>query len=359
MRGTTGAFLDGYYIVNRPNSRQFNISNLLDGTTWSGLDYAYKEGWPDNLVAVYVHNGILYLFGTETTEAHRNTGNPSFPIERIDGGVIRVGLAGAWTPVSIMGRLYFLGATRDGKVAAYRLDGGTATAVSTQTVDESLAAWNIKYTTAYSYFDRGHWFWVLNINTGNSEPHTWVLDVTESDKLGAPQWHKRARWDAGASRYVGYRPWFHTFIPDWNTVGQHIVGDVATGNLYDMSSDFYDEAGADIRAQRTMAVIYNEGKRVYHHRVDIENEAGLVSGAGNAPVVTLDWSDDRGHTFGTGAGGAGASVTLSTGAAAAYSARAYAVALGSSRWRNYRLAIKGQSKIAIIDASLEASMGVV
>lgn len=357
FRGETGTFIDGYFVVNQPGSRQFNISRLLDGTTWGGLDFGIKEGWPDNIVRVFADNQILYLFGAETTEMWRNTGNASFPFERVDGGMLRVGLAARWSPVSIMGKLYFLGSTHDGNVCAYRMDGANVTPVSTPAVEQALssdATEKIESRIGYAYQENGHWFWVLNFDGATN---AWVYDVTASQQFGEPQWHQRKSWDAVRSLYQPYPFWTHAFIPEWGGNGEHIVGD-RSGILYVMSSSFYDENGGNMRGQRTMAVVYNEGKRVFHHRIDIENEAGLVSGAGDPPVLELDWSDDRGHTFGTGAG-VGTKMTLNTGAAGEYSTRAYAVALGSSRWRNYRLTITGQTKIALIDASLDATPGVV
>jgi hypothetical protein len=351
FRASSGAFIDGYFVVSRPNSRQFNISPLLNGLgPWDQLDFAIKEDWPDKIVRVYSDNELLAVFGTETTAFYRNTGAASFPFERVGGGVVSVGLAACWSVVSIMGRLYFLGSTHGGQVIAYRMDGSSPTRVSTHAVEYSMMNGNQPSSAvAFSYEDQGHWFWVINLNGGP----TWVYDVTTQE------WHERKHWKIPNLVFDAYRFWYHTFIPEWGISGKHLVGDFLTGKVYEMSSSFYDADGNDIRVQRTMGPIYSEGKRIFHHRIEIENEAGLVSSGGTPPVMELDWSDDRGHTFGTGAGGAGTKQVLSTGAAGAYSTRAYAVALGSSRGRNYRLTITGQAKVAIIDAALEATEGAI
>ena len=85
LGASSGTFIDGFFVVSRPASRQFNISAQLDGTSWDPLDFGLKEGYPDNLVAVYAENELLYLFGTETMEAWRNVGAADFPFQRVDG----------------------------------------------------------------------------------------------------------------------------------------------------------------------------------------------------------------------------------------------------------------------------------
>ncbi len=48
----TVCFIDGYFIFNRPNTEQYYISNLYDGATEDGLDFASAEGAPDLLVSL-------------------------------------------------------------------------------------------------------------------------------------------------------------------------------------------------------------------------------------------------------------------------------------------------------------------
>jgi len=56
-------FLDGYFIVVTPNSSQFQISALNDGTTWSSADVAILEGQADGLVNAISDKEYLYLIG--------------------------------------------------------------------------------------------------------------------------------------------------------------------------------------------------------------------------------------------------------------------------------------------------------
>ena len=46
--GDTVTFQDGYFIVNKPDSAQFYISALYDGTNWAAADNARAQADPDN-----------------------------------------------------------------------------------------------------------------------------------------------------------------------------------------------------------------------------------------------------------------------------------------------------------------------
>ncbi len=350
LNAKTGCFLDGYCIINRPSSWQFNISALWDCSSWDTLDFDIKSGYPDDIAAVWAEPPLLYLLGTETTEIWKNTGNADFPFQRVDGGSAKVGLVATWSPCSINGKLHMLAGGSFGQAAAVRMEGVSPVRVSTHAQEEDWSG-NGAFAgegISYSYFDRGHWFWVINF-AGNT--HSWVYDATESARLGEPQWHKRASGGA-ADVFGNYRPWFHTFIPEWGTNGKHIVGDYSSGKLLEMSSDFFDDEGSDIYGVRNMQHLWNGGKRMFMSRIEIEMEQGLVSGANNPPVMSMDFSDDRGHTFHPSP-----ARTLATGAASAYSTRAYLNRCGGFRDRVPRLKIHGQSKIAIIDANADIQMG--
>lgn len=353
MAVINGAFLDGYFIVARAQSRQFNISPVLNGIgdagdgIWSALDYDQKVGYPDYLAAVWAEPPLLYLLGTESLEVWRDTGNSDFPFQRVDGGFARVGLAAPWSPCSIAGKLHMVAGGTYGQAVAVRMEGVTPVRVSTHAVEEAWAAAGTLAAegVSYSYLDRGHWFWVINFAGSTC---SWVYDATESGIQGQPVWHQRARWNVDT--FLPYRPWFHTFVPEWGANGKHIVGDYLNGNLYEMSSDFFDDDGTDIRAQRAMAHLYQEGKRQFMSRLEFEMETGLVSGGGTVPTLTVDFSDDRGHTFGTPR-------PLSSGVSGAYTTRVFLNRCGSFRDRVVRFNFQGQSKLSLIDANAEIEVG--
>lgn len=80
--GGTIAFMDSYFIFNVPGTQQFYISGT-DATTVDPLDFASKEGSPDNLLSVLVVNRNLWLFGAKTAEVWYDSGALLFHSRRL------------------------------------------------------------------------------------------------------------------------------------------------------------------------------------------------------------------------------------------------------------------------------------
>jgi hypothetical protein len=75
---STVTFLDGYFVfsINGASNDRFYITNLFQGTTVGGLDWAAAEGDPDILQAVIADRRDLYLMGKKTLEVWYNAGDP-------------------------------------------------------------------------------------------------------------------------------------------------------------------------------------------------------------------------------------------------------------------------------------------
>lgn len=367
VTGVTGAFLDGYFIVNRGRTtsglfqprgplrnksgvqeypgRQINISALNDGTQWNPLMFAVKEGGADYIRSILADHEELYLFGDETSEIWTNTGDPNFPFQRISGAFIHEGSVATFAPCSVMLSVCWLAGGANGQVIAYRAQGLQPKRISThaQESEWNAAGFRVYDAVSYGYNENGHTFWVVNFW---QQQRTWVYD------LNTDMWHERAGWDATSVQYLRYRGWFHVFIPEWGENGKHIVGDPQTGRLYESNANFYDDDGTNIACVRAFPHLLNENRWNYHHRIELYCETGTVPASVAAPNLSMDWSDDRGHTFVNGR-----QVTL--GPNADYKRRVVFRRLGKARDRVYRIGIQSQSKVAITDAFLEMSQGTV
>ena len=366
VNGVTGGFLDGYGIINRTwppsgpgtrvpgrrnragveedHGRQFNISGLNDFTFWDPLDFGVKEGHSDYIVQVHCDHEELWLLGSETTEVWTNVGDPNFPFQRIPGAYIDVGSA-AIAACSVGTSVCWLAGGAYGQTVAVRAQGFQPQRISTHAQEE---AWNapgfrVRDAVSYFYVDAGHLFWVINFW---AEEKTWVYDVTSG------LWHERAAWNAGTVSFLRYQPWYHVFVPEWGEGGKHIVGDPTTGILYEMSLNFYDDAGNAIEYLRAFPHLLNENQYHYHHRLEVYVESGQTPvGVPDLQLrVGLDWSDDRGHTFSH-------NHFAFAGRNGEYTKRVVWRRLGKSRDRVYRVGIEGKAKVALIDAFLEATPG--
>jgi hypothetical protein len=337
MNANTGAFLDGYFIAQRPNSRQYNISavNNSTGTTWNGLDFGSKDSWPDKLRCVVACEEQLYLFGDESMEVHQNTGASSFPFQRIDGATHRIGCVSPWSPIEIQGKVFFLSSSSSGQPVAYMMNGFTPTRISQHAQEQAWGAAGLgPNCISYGYTEEGHVFWVTNFGS-----QTWAYDLS----TGA--WHRRA----AGSNFTAYPTAYHSYIPEFNSgAGLHLTGGPLDGKIYSSSVSYYDDAGSDITWQRALPFVYSGRHRIYDYRLELEMETGTAPSG--TPVVTMDYSDDRGHTFGT-------SETASIGSSGQYSQRVFWTALGSYYERVYRFTGTGQGRVALIDLQVEQEVG--
>lgn len=365
VTASTGGFLDGYFFISRPATpgvtgdpgRQFAMSALMDGTSWSPLDFGVKESAPDYLRSVLCDHEELWLFGTQSIEVWTNVGSQvvngvaTFPFQRIPGAIIRDGSAATYAPTSVAQTICYLGLNADGHTVAYMITGLQPQRISTHAVEQ---AWNqpgyrVDDAVGYSYGEDGHVFWVLNMW---QQQETYVYDVTEG------LWHTRAAWHPDTKQWDRYWPWYHVYLPEWdpdNTgvpTGAHVVGNPQTGDLYFQSLNYYSDAGNSIQHQRAFPHLINENQFAYHHRFELLMEMGAAQPGLPAPLIGLDWSDDHGQTFNDQI-----ARLNQLDANGDYKRRLAFRRLGKARDRVYRVGIESVTKTVLVDAYLEATPG--
>jgi hypothetical protein len=331
------AFFDGYFVLVQPSSNRFNISAINDASTWDPLDYASKEGYPDNILAILTDHEELWLFGTDTTEVWQNTGAALFPLQRIPGAFIHHGCAAKASPVRLANGVAWLSsdAARGGTIA-YLAQGFIPTRISTHAEE---TAWD-SYSTvadakAWTYTEAGHEFWVIDFPTANA---TWVFDATSG------WWHERGFWNG--SGFDLQLQQCHCFA-----FGKHLVGDRRSGltnaAIYQQALGIFTDAGTAIHRVRTAPHISNEQNWSFYNRFQLDLQVGQSA---SSPSVSLDWSDDGGHTFRT-------SPIVATPTDATFAGRVVWRRLGRSRDRVFRITITDAVPIALIAAYLDVEQG--
>jgi len=352
LDAVTGGFIDGYGVVNRvpggmpDRGRQFNISALNDFTWWDELMFGVKEGRADYINSVLCDHEELILFGTESTEIWQNTGAAEFPFQRIPGAFIQDGSVAIYAPCSVGPSFCWLGGGADGQTRAYMSQGLQPVRISTHAQEW---AWNapdfsVRDAVSYSYVNAGHLHWVINFW---EQEKTWVYD------FNTQLWHERGRWNQSGTNFLRYQAWYHVFIPEWGDGGKHIVGNYETGNLYEMSSNLYDDDGLAMQCQRAFPHLINENQYHYDHRLEVLVEMGALNAGDPIPILGLDWSDDHGHTWTTAQLGR----LMAMAGSGDYLKRGVFRRLGKSRDRVYRVGVNAHTKVALIDTFLEATQG--
>jgi hypothetical protein len=335
---TQVTFQDGYFIFVKPNSEQFFISAINDGTNYDALDIATPEGAPDNLIGAMSDHQNVFLFGTESTEIFYDSGNADFPFERNQGALIEVGCAAAFSIAKLGNVPYWLGQDKQGRGIVYRAQGFQPQRISTHAIEGVITGLgDLSTARAWTYQEKGHGFYALNLPGAES---TWVYDSSTG------LWHERSFLNQG--RYERHRAECHAFA--YNT---HVVGDYSSGKLYALDRNTFSDAGAAIARERTAPHVAQGMKRQFHERFDLDIETGVgIDGAGQGtdPQVMMQWSDDHGRTWSQ-------ERWRSIGKIGERKKRVYWNRLGSSYDRVYRVRITDPVKVTLLGADLTFSGG--
>lgn len=328
-------FIDSYFVINNPGTKQFWLSGQYDGFFWDPLQYASKEAYTDDLVAVAVDNGNLVLFGAISLEYWQNSGGFPFPFTRIAGSPTDVGLAARATLSRCAGQMFFLGRTRRGGLSVFRIQNYQPMPVSTPDLDYLFSQYlNPGDAVAFSYRQNGHEFYELNFE---EQGVTWLFDVTSEAwsvlQSGTSTRHYANR---GAQYY-----------------NKMIVADYRNGNLYELDAQTYTDNG-ELIARELITPHFFAGTsfnklHIYRLRLDMEQGVGLVDGQGSDPQVMLQVSRDGGFTYGN-------EMWTTPGAMGEYLHRAEWRRLGVSRNYVFKFRITDPVKVVLISAAAYATM---
>jgi len=268
------AFIDSYILlVVEGNSGQFIWSNLLDASSFDGLDFATAEANPDSLVGVIVDHREIFLLGEETTEVWVNTGS-SATFERISGAFVEIGCKDPRSAAKADNTIFWW--ANDNTIR--RLEGYVPRRVSTHAIETKLAT-VVGDVEAFTHTYKGHVFYVLSHAGG-----TFVLDVNTG------LWHERESYTLNRWRARGYV----------RAYGKDLVGDFQEGRIGELDALTYQEFSNPLVASAASPAVKSENNWATHGYLELEFETGvgLATGQGSSPEVGLRWSDDGGRTWG-------------------------------------------------------------
>jgi hypothetical protein len=259
----TVGYLDGYFVFNEPNSQRVWVTQLLDGLSIDPLDFASAEGSPDGLVSLIIDHREAWLFGTNSVEVWYNSGDPLFPLTRIQGAYNEIGCIAPYSVAKMDNSVFWLGADARGQGIVYRANGYQGLRISTHAVEFAIQGYaNLADAVGYTYQQDGHTFYVLNFTDADT---TWVFDAA----TGA--WHERAGFRNGD--FKRHRGNNHARFN-----GRPIIGDYQNGKLYAFSLDVYADDGQTqkwLRRWRALPPGANDLKRTAHHTLQIDCETGV------------------------------------------------------------------------------------
>ena len=332
--GNTVTFLDGYFIVNAPNTRQFYLSQLYDGFTWNALSFASKEAYTDTLEAVAVDNSCLVLLGFISQEYWQDIGAFPFPLLRIPGSPTDMGVAARWSVARCNGELIYLGRARRGGLSVVTIRNYRPVTVSTPDLDFLFNEYvNPGDAIAFSYRQNGHEFYQISFQ---QQGVTWLYDATSE------VWSTLLS-GATTRHYANFGCQFDFHV---------MVSDYRNGNLYILDPASYTDNG-DLIARELITphffvnTSFNK-LHIYRLRLDMEQGGGLNDGQGQNPQVMLQVSRDGGYTWGD-------EMWATCGAQGDFLSRAEWRRLGVSRNYVFKFRITDPIKTVLIGAAAYAT----
>lgn len=242
-------FADQYLVQVDPFGRYWFHSDLAKATEYNSLDRAQSEGSPDRIVSVVVNNGEVVVFNTNTTEFFYNSGatTGTFKNKKI---LMDKGCAGPYARIILDNSVLWLGS--DGVI--YRLDGYRPQAISTGAIEKAIRGKNWSKCFCYTVESPRHKIAYFSFPDGQTFGFDAVTQL----------WHRRK--SAGLERWR--LNWTANFDGIW------LAGDYASGDVYQLDWDAYDENGEALESEWTTPDIYDANNPFSLNRLELLFDTG-------------------------------------------------------------------------------------
>ncbi len=331
----------GRRIVAINENNKFWWSDIDDANTWDALSVASAETNPDNILAMAVKDGELWLMGERSYEVRRVDSDPNNPYSLVGGSANQIGVGAKYSLSSIADNVFWLGSSVAGQNQVFMSNGYSEQRISNHAIEWELDKYKANTSSAFgfSYQQEGHTFYILTIPQADK---TFCFD------LATGMWHERSTRDANLNIFHQWAVTHCAFA-----YGRILCGNGEASKLLELSLDKYDEwDGRPVVKLHQSPVYYTDYKQLYHNifEVDIETGVGLQTGQGSKPQIMMQYSDDGGHTWSS-------ERWTSLGNIGKYRTRAIWRRLGRSRERVYRVLVSDPVKVVMIGAKLDYSIG--
>jgi hypothetical protein len=281
-------YLDTFLVNNVSGTPQFQSSDSL-AITYDPLFFANKESYSDLLVTLCVAKREIWLIGQVTTEVWYNSGAPDFPFQEMAAVFIQHGCVAKYSVATIDNSVYWLSQTREGRGIVIAGAGYQAKRISTFAIEAEFATYSvISDAVGYTYQLGGHMWFALAFPTADK---TWCYDISTG------LWHELAWLDNNG---VEHRHRANCAVLAYDKV---VCGDWQNGNLYAFDMAVSTDFGGPIKRVRSFPHLIADGHRVKYWEFLADMEIGAGGGTSQSPYnIYLDWSDDRGHSYGNPVG---------------------------------------------------------
>jgi len=279
-------YLDTFLISSTLNANMQSSDSGAATYTASPAALATITGDADQLQIIDVVHKEIWAFGRRTTEVWSDVGAYPFPFQGIPGVFLQHGIIALRSLAKWGLNIFWLSADNNGQALIMMGTAYKADIVSTPAISDEIG----KYTTisdaiGYCYQQGSHIFYMLTFPSANA---TWCYD------LSTQLWHERGSIDSNGNLNR------HRSNCVAHAYNQVIVGDYQNGSLYKFDLNNYTDNGNPITRVRSFPHLLNEGKRVSYSQFMADIEVGTDLDPSQKPIITLQWSDDRGKTYNNG-----------------------------------------------------------
>ena len=242
---------DGYLMVCENRTNRWHLSGLDSaGNTITGL-FTTADTLPGTAVGIISDHREVLVLKTDSIEAYQNSGSAAFPFQQTQ--VVERGCVAPLSVAKDRNMVFWLG----DDLLVYAMSGYQPKPISTDEIADIIGKRTSPQTAVgWTYQQGGHTFYVLSFSD-----YTMVYDIDTG------LWHRRKshlsdRWRVNT----------HVYVRKWN---KHIVGDISTGDLYELDLDTYTENGTLIPREIISAPIWANGNRFIIDELLFDIEAGV------------------------------------------------------------------------------------
>lgn len=288
---TYTTFLAGRFIVNDAvNPGRFYWSDLYDGSSWDGLNFATAETNPDPLTLPFESGGQLLLIGTQTIEWWAPSGGEA-AFARVGGAAIDWGSTAPASVQKFQGGVVMLARNRGGARQVIAISGYSAQVISTPDVEFAInndpapdSAIGVSTTS------NGHAFYVLSLSNTS-----WVYDAQNGT------W---SEWQTEGQRWAGN-------VVTQSFAGGQFASDYRNDSLYTIEPEYGLDGAALMTREVTSRHFFKDYERLSVDKLTVDVQVGKGS---VIPLYYPFWADftqasARGDTSEGGAALPGTSFT--------------------------------------------------
>lgn len=218
-------------IVNNADTNKVFFSNQNDSSTWDILaDEFALTSKPDKVVGVSSLSERLFVFGTKTTELWYDAGDPVLPFRRAD--VLAYGCAAVGSIVTGFGFLLWLANDESGVGSVMITKGTEPESISNKAILQQFKRYeHPEDARAFVYRnDFGHICYQINFTQDNA---SWLFDITDK------RW-SQLKYNGGNRHLAQAHAYFNS---------KHYVLNYQAPILYELSNQFFTDAGVNIRRE--------------------------------------------------------------------------------------------------------------